>query len=246
LIGEVPCEHRRNVMPRAGQARVSARAESSVGFNRQREVFPAETTGAAACQSAEGAGDANAVPELQSFVFREVLFDRHCSRHVPTAQNARQNQLAFQFVRNVLTQFGDLLERQSTAAHYFLLDSTRFVDPLVFDVEDRVHAMLALQRSESVLPSPPRKAGPVASRSDPFRVKFGGPPSSDAVLEFEPRRRVRGTASFWKAAGACDGDFEVVWFFEEMIVGHEVGALLRRRGSFSGEKRETADEQRKD
>ena len=123
---------------------------------------------------------------------------------------------------------------QAAAADDFFLNAGGFVDPLVLDVQDGIDGMLALERSEAVLPPPSGETGAVAPHVDGLHIQFSRPPAGDAVFDLQPRCRVRGIAGFRESGRARGRDFEIARFFEIVVVRHEVRALLCERGALTG------------
>ncbi len=87
-----------------------------------------------------------------------------------------------------------------------------------------------------------------ASRRDPLEIELRGPPSSDAVFDLEPRRGIDAVSFLRHSRRGGERDLEVAAFFEVVIVGHEIRALLRQRrqdGQGDQERGEDAQPKRK-
>src|SRR5262249_54306561 len=150
------------------------------------KVLAAEAAGPSARNAAKRPCDANAVAELQAFVLREVLLHDEVLGNVPPARRARQNELAFELVRALAAQLRDRLELDGTAADDLLLDPARLTDALVLEIEDWIDGVLALERTESMLPTPSGEPRSVARRRHSLEIQLGGPPPGEPVLDFQP------------------------------------------------------------
>ena len=71
------------------------------------------------------------------------------------------------------------------------------------------------------------------ARGDTLEVQLGGPPPFHAVFELEPGREISGVPGFRKAGGTRYRNFQVAGFFKVVIVGDEIGAVLRDGGGGS-------------
>src|SRR5438552_1514207 len=240
--GRVPAENRRQVVALFAAGDTSGRAEAAVRFRANHEVFSAEGTRRPARESADGARHADAVPELDAFAGRQVPLHDEILGDVPGSNHTRQNQFAFQFVGTLGLQLGDRSGWKGTRSYDFLLNATGFADVLVFDIEHGVEAVLPFEWPEPAFKAPSSKAVALASSGDALEVQLGRPPPGEPVLELDPRRGVYRMTVLRSTSCGRNGDFEIAWFLQIMIVGDEIRSLLASRTIG----RRTAEEQRED
>ena len=100
---------------------------------------------------------------------------------------------------------------------------------LVFDVENGIDEVLALEKAEAVLPAEAGEDGAVAESGLAVEVELGGPPGGRAVFELGPEG-VKVVAAALGAEGGEVLDFEAARLLEIVVVGDDVRTLLRRRG----------------
>ena len=111
---------------------------------------------------------------------------------------------------------------------------------LVFDIEDRIDEVLTLQYPKAIFEAEAGKDGAVVEGCLTIEVGLRGPPSSGAVLELHPER-VKIIALALGSEGREIFHFETARLLKIVIVGDDVGTLLRRRRERERNRRE-ADE----
>src|SRR5262249_57798589 len=94
-----PADGRGQIVPLLSALEPLCRTESAIELDRNHEVLGADTTGRRACQRSEVAGYADAVAEFEPLALGKVLLDDEVLGHVPGADGARHNELAFELVR---------------------------------------------------------------------------------------------------------------------------------------------------
>src|SRR5467141_4177583 len=118
----------------------------------------------------------------------------------------------------------------------FLEDFVRAVLVFIFDIEDRIDEVFALQRPEAILPAEAREHRAVVESSLAVQVELRGPPGGCAIFKLGPER-VKAVADSLGAIGGEILDLEVAGLFEIVIIGDKVRALLGK-GRRGKEKRE--------
>src|SRR5437667_12619097 len=186
----MPPDDGRDVVSLLRADKTFGRTESAVRFDADHKVFSADMTRRSARESADGAGRADAVPELDAFAGRQVPLHDEILGDVPGSYHTRQNQFAFQFVGTLGLQLGNRSGWKGTRSYDFLLNATGFADVLVFDIEHGVEAVLPFEWPEPAFKAPSSKAVALASSGDALEVQLGRPPPGEPVLELDPRRGV--------------------------------------------------------
>ena len=101
-------------------------------------------------------------------------------------------------------------------------------DLLVLKVEHGIDEVLALEKTNAVLPAEAGEDGAVVERGLTVEVDLGRPPGGGAVLELGPES-MKVVAAALGAEGGEILDLEAAGFLKIVVVGHDVGAFLRLR-----------------
>jgi hypothetical protein len=120
----------------------------------------------------------------------------------------------------------------------FFHDFVGAADLLVFDVEDRVDEVFALKHAEAIFQAEAGEDGAIAECSLAVEVELSGPPGGCTIFELSPEG-VKVIAATLRAEGREVLNLEAAGFLQVVIVGDDVGTLLRSSGE-----RECADEKR--
>src|SRR6266849_3194042 len=83
-----------------------------------------------------------------------------------------------------LAELGIRLTETGCVAHNFFLNPAGFVNAFVFEVKDRINAVLAFQRPETALEPPAGEDGAVSSSRLSLQIKFCGPSAGYSVFQF--------------------------------------------------------------
>src|SRR5882672_3381197 len=103
------------------------------------------------------------------------------------------------------------------------------VDLLVFDIKHRIDEVLVLEEAKAVLPPEACEDGTVAKRGLSVKIEFGSPPGGGAIFKLKPESvEVIAAALCSKVRKIFNP--KIARLFEVMIIGHDVGTLLRPRG----------------
>ena len=222
---------RREVVRCIVQSETVAVAEAAVHFNSGDEVFAAETAAHGRGLQGQRTAGADGVAELPGIAAGEVLGGDGVFGDVPAFESFREQQLGFEFVIVFLAGDGvrDGVVGFDVVAFDFFQNFVGAAGLLVLDVEHGIDEVLVLEQAEAILPAEAGEDGAVVEGGLAVEVEFGGPPGGGAVFEFGPEG-VEVVAGALRAEGGKVFDFEAAWLFEVVVVGDDVGALLRERG----------------
>src|SRR5712691_2722812 len=110
-------------------------------------------------------------------------------------------------------------------AFHLLQNLVRAALVLVFEIENRVDEVFALQRPQAVLPAKAREDRAVVECGLSIEVQLGSPPGGGTVFKLGPE----GVEVVARALGAERREvlyFKAAGFFEIVIIGNEIGPFL--------------------
>jgi hypothetical protein len=99
----------------------------------------------------------------------------------------------------------------------------------VLNVKDWIDEVFVLKRAKTVFPAYAGEKCAVAKSGLAIQVKFGGPPSRSAVLQFSPER-MKVIAAMLGPESRKVFDLKVAGLFQIVIVGNKIGAFLASCG----------------
>src|SRR5581483_6350799 len=176
---------------------------------------------------AQGTRNPEGVSELNAFVVAEVLFGDKVFRDVPVMHITGKNQLGFELMGADMTALGIRHIKFGGLSWDLFLDAAGLVNIFVLEIQNGIDAVLASQRTEAVLESPAGKNGAVTGTRLPLQIEFAGPAGIDAILKFYIRSKIRRLAVTRNPGIGLGFNFKVSWFFQMVIVGNKIRALLR-------------------
>ena len=210
------------------QPEAVAVAESAVHFNSGYKVFAAQIATLRGSFKRKRAARTDRIAELPRVATGQVLHGERIDGEIPSVVSAGEEQFELKFVIESLTgeSVGNSVVGRDVVALNFLHDLVGFADLLVLEVEHGVDQVLGLEQANSIFPAEAGEDCAVVEGTLAVEVELSGPPGSGPILEFGPV----GNEVSSTALGAERGKIfhlEVARFFEVVIVGDEIGALLR-------------------
>src|SRR5882724_897166 len=115
---------------------------------------------------------------------------------------------------------------------YFPEDFVGAVLVYVLNIKDWIDEVFVLKRAKTIFPAHAGEKCAVAKSGLAIQVKFGGPPSRSAVLQFSPEG-MEIIAAMLGPESRKVFDLKVAGLFQIVIVGNKIGAFLapcRERG----------------
>src|SRR5450432_115051 len=107
---------------------------------------------------------------------------------VPTLVSAREQELELQLMSMLPSGDGVGIEPVflDIVAFHFFQNFVGAAGVFVFDIDDGIDEVLALERTKAILPAEPGEKSAVVKRGLAINVELGGPPGGSAVFEFHP------------------------------------------------------------
>ena len=231
---QVPGNHGRQIVGGIVQAETVAVPEAAVHLDSGNEIFRTQITALGAGLESQRTAHSHGISKLPDFAGRNILGDNRVLRDIPSIERLRQEQLAFDFVIVKLAGrcIGLGVVRFHVVAFDFLQDFVGGAGLLVFDVEHRVDEVFTLQQAKAILPAKSGEDRAVIECGLSVKVDLGGPPGGGSVFEFGPEC-VKVIAAALRAEGGEVFDLEAPRLFQIVVVGDDVGALLRVRRNCS-------------
>src|SRR5882757_3589643 len=112
---------------------------------------------------------------------------------------------------------------------HFPEDFVGAVFAYVLNVEDWIDDVFVLKRTKTVFPAYAGEECAVAKSGLAIQVKFGGPPSRGAVLQFSPEGMEIITAMLGPESRKVF-DLQIAGLFQIVVVGNKIGAFLASCG----------------
>src|SRR5581483_4068812 len=168
--------------------KVIAVAQAAIKLETGDEILAAKA--AALCGGLQGqrAACTQRISEFPRITAGQVLGGQGIKGDVPSIMSARQQDLEFKFVVVFETCEGvwDSMVGLDVVTLDFFNDLVGFVDLLVFDIEHRIHRVLALEQAKAVFQAESSKERAVVEGGMGVDIEFGGPPGGCAIFEFHP------------------------------------------------------------
>ncbi len=229
--GQVPCEHRRQVVRGVPQSEAMGVAKAAVQLDAGGEVLGAQGAGVRQRRQRQRAAGAERVAELPDRT-RQVFLGDEVGGKVPIRGMAGEDQLGLHLAEALAAGLpvGRRMVGFAVVPDHLEHRLVGAVDVLEFDVEHRVDPVLAQQRPPAVLPAPAGERRAVAMGRLAVEVELGRPPTLDAVLQLR-RRRDESARAPLAGDDRIDGDLQVAELLQLVVVGDEERALLGARGA---------------
>ena len=228
IRGQVPGHHRRQVLGSVVEAEAVSVTEAAVHFNSGYEIFGAKTATLGRSLQRQRPAGADRVTELPGIAAGQVLDGDGVLGKIPSLEILRQNQFELEFMIVFLARDGVRVGviRLAIVAFNFLQNLVCTIDLLVLDIEHWIDEVFVLQHAETVLPAETGEQAAVVESTLAVEIDLGGLPGSCAIFELGPVGNLI-IAGALRAEGGKVFDFETARFFEVVIVGDDVGTLLR-------------------
>lgn len=225
--GKVPADDGRQIMRGFVETEAMTITQPSVDLDPRDEILSTETAKPGGSFESQLPADPGSVAKLPGIATGQRLGCQRIEREIPSIPRCRQQQLKLQLVIVPLAQNGiwGRVIGFDVVAFDFLHDLVGFANLLVFQVEDRIDHVLALEQAEAIFQPEPRENGAVAERALSVQVELSRPPGRGSVFQLEPiGQEVSAFALGRKIGEGCD--LETAGFLKIVVVGNKVRALL--------------------